>query len=337
LIHARIPYGRGFAAIAALVSALATHAGAAPPLAEALAGLPLSDAQKAAFARGEIVTAEPKATNERELSFALGFVIRRPPAGIVDDVLKGEVLAKNPDVVARGDLTSGAPAEFAGLHLAGPDAAQEWVEAEPGGKLNLSRQEIAGFTALSGSSGAALQSAVENQLHQALPARVQAYRERGLAGITPYARKHGDEKPGDDLLAASRASGPIRTRAPGFQRLLEGYPDGKGPGFVERYRWIVSKAGGEPTLLLQHVFAMPDGEAWGLTQRQYFVSTQYNAEQDAVLLQPVAEGTLVIVMSRTSTDQVAGFGGGAKRAIGSKMMGKTLVEMAERSRKVLQP
>ena len=321
--------------IAVLGAALAANASAAPPLSEALAGLPLSDAQKAAFARGEIVTAEPKATNERELSFAVGFVVKDPPAQIVDEVLKGAVLARNPDVVAHGDLASGAPAEFAALRLAGPDAAQEWVEAKPGGKLNLSGEEIAGFAALSGSSGAPLQSAVESQLHQALSARVRAYRERGLAGMAPYARGHGDEKPGDDLLAASRASGPIRARAPDFQKLLEGYPDGKGPGFVERYRWIVSKAGGEPTVLLQHVFAMPDGEAWGMAQRQYWVSTQYNAEQDAVLLQPVAEGTLVILMSRTSTDQVAGFGGGAKRAIGSKMMGKALIAMAERSRQVL--
>lgn len=337
MTHARIPSVGGFAAIVALVSALATHAGAAPPLSEALAGLPLSDAQKASFARGEIVTAEPKATNERELSFAVGFVVKDPPAEIVDEVMQGTLLAKNPDVVSHGDLTSGAPGEFSGLHLAGPDAAREWVEAKPGGKLNLSREEIAAFTALSGSSGATLQSAVESQLHQALSARVKAYREQGLAGITPYARGNRDEKPGEDLLAASRASGPIRTRAPGFQKLLEGYPSGKGTGFVERYRWIVSKAGGEPTVLLDHVFAQPDGDSWGLGHRQYFVSTQYNAEQDAVLLQPVAEGTLVLLMSRTSTDQVAGFGGGAKRAIGSKMMGKTLVEMAERSRSVLQP
>jgi hypothetical protein len=326
----------GFAACAALLS-FAASASAAPPLSEALAGLPLSDAQKASFARGEVVTAEPRATNERELSFAVGFVIQRAPAEIVDDVMKGEVLATNPDVVARGDLASGAPGEFSGLHLAGPDAAQEWVEAKPGGKLNLSREEIAAFTALRGSSGAALQGVVEGELYRSLAARVQAYRERGLAGMAPYAREHGDEKAGDDLLAASRASGPIRTRAPGFQKLLEGYPDGKGPGFVERHRWIVSKAGGEPTVLLDHVFAMPDGELWGLAHRQYYVSTQYNAEQDAVLLQPVAEGTLVILLSRTSTDQVAGFGGGAKRAIGSKMMGKALVELAERSRKVLQP
>jgi len=217
LIRPRSLYHR-LVPIATLAAALATNASAAPPLSEALAGLPLSDAQKASFARGEIVTAEPKATNERELSFAVGFVIQRPPAEIVDDVLKGEVLAKNLDVVARGDLSSGAPGEFSGLHLAGPDAAQEWVEAKPGGKLNLSREEIAGFAALGGSSGAALQGAVESQLHQALAARVQAYRGSGLAGMTPYARGHGDEKPGDDLLAASRASGPIRTRAPGFQK-----------------------------------------------------------------------------------------------------------------------
>jgi hypothetical protein len=331
------PHPRRLATIAALAAVLAANASAAPPLSEALAGLPLSDAQKAAFARGEIVTAEPEATTERELSFAVGFVIQRPPAEIVDEVMQGAVLAADPDVVARGDLASGAPGEFADLHLPGPDAAAEWVEAKPGGKLNLSREEIAGFVALRGPGGAALQSAVETRLRQTLSARVRAYREHGLAGVGAYARGSRDEKPGDDLLAASRASGPIRTRAPAFQKVLEGYPAGKGAGFAERHRWIVSKASGEPVILLQHVFAMPDGESWGMAQRQYWVSAQYNAEQDAVLLQPVAEGTLVILMSRTSTDQVAGFGGGAKRAIGSKMMGKALVELAERSRTVLSP
>ena len=84
-IRRSIPHPWRLATIAALAAALAADASAAPPLAEALAGLPLSDAQKAAFARGEIVTAEPKATNERELSFAVGFVIRRPPAEIVEE------------------------------------------------------------------------------------------------------------------------------------------------------------------------------------------------------------------------------------------------------------
>lgn len=315
---------------------LAAGAQAAPPLAEALAGLPISDAQKAALASGAVVTAEPKGTNERELSFALGVLVKRPAAQIVDEAMQGSMIALNPDVVAHGDLASGAAGELAGLRLASPDAAKEWVEAKPGSKLNLSRDEIAGFGALAGPSGAALQSGVEAHLRDVLAARVRAYRERGLAGITPYARSSGDEKPGEDLLAASRASGPIRTRTPGFQKVLEGYPDAKGPGFVERFRWIVMTAGGEPTLILQHVFAMPDGEAWGLAQRHYYVSGQYNAEQDAVLLQPVAEGTLVIVMSRTSTDQVAGFGGGTKRAIGSKLMGKTLIQMVERDRKALE-
>jgi hypothetical protein len=39
---------------------------------------------------------------------------------------------------------------------------------------------------------------------------------------------------------------------------------------------------------------------------------------------PVSEGTLVWYVNRTSTDQVTGFGGGAKRSMGAKLMGSQL-------------
>ena len=39
---------------------------------------------------------------------------------------------------------------------------------------------------------------------------------------------------------------------------------------------------------------------------------------------PVKEGTLVVYTNHTSTDQVAGFGGGAKRSIGAKVMASQL-------------
>ena len=44
-------------------------------------------------------------------------------------------------------------------------------------------------------------------------------------------------------------------------------------------------------------------------------------------------GTLVVYGSRTSTDQVAGFGGAAKRAIGARVMGGKIAENIERARK----
>ena len=65
-------------------------------------------------------------------------------------------------------------------------------------------------------------------------------------------------------------------------------------------------------------------EAPVLVQHQYYVSTGYNAEQAIVAFPPVDGGTLVIYTNHTSTDQVAGPGGGAKRTIGRRVMaGKT--------------
>ncbi len=67
-------------------------------------------------------------------------------------------------------------------------------------------------------------------------------------------------------------------------------------------------------------------------QRQYYVSTGYNAEQAIVAFLPVGDGTLVIYTNHTSTDQVAGFGGGAKRTIGRTVMAAQLEKIFEATR-----
>jgi hypothetical protein len=58
------------------------------------------------------------------------------------------------------------------------------------------------------------------------------------------------------------------------------------------------------------------------------VSTGYNAEAAFAALLPADEGTVVVYGNHTSTDQVAGFGGGAKRSIGSKLLSSQLQEMS---------
>ena len=58
--------------------------------------------------------------------------------------------------------------------------------------------------------------------------------------------------------------------------------------------------------------------------RKFYVSGSYNVEQATLGFFPVKEGTLVAYANRTSSDQVTGFGGGGKKAIGRKLMGKQL-------------
>jgi hypothetical protein len=64
----------------------------------------------------------------------------------------------------------------------------------------------------------------------------------------------------------------------------------------------------------------------------HYVSQGYNAEQAIVAFLPVDQGTLVIYTNHTSTDQVAGFGGGTKRAIGRTLMAGQLKRIFETTR-----
>ena len=77
---------------------------------------------------------------------------------------------------------------------------------------------------------------------------------------------------------------------------------------------------------------MPDGDAWLISQRQFYVSRGYNIEQALAAFLPVKEGTLVVYTNRTSTDQVTGFGSSSKRAIGRRLMASQLKDLFEKVR-----
>ena len=224
------------------------------------------------------------------------------------------------------EVISGAPtpASFAKLTLEpGAQArAQAYLNAEPGSDLNLSSEEIAAFDKLGSNAEAA---AVEQALRSALLARLQAYQAKGLAGAAPYARGDGKTRsPADDLRSATRASKRLQKLAPNAHDLFLNYPASKPPGTREAYRWEHYQAHGAPTIALMHSMYVPEGDAWAIVQRQFYVSGGYNCEQAVAGFLPMQKGTLVFYTNRTSTDQVEGFGGGAKRSIGSKLLASEL-------------
>jgi hypothetical protein len=174
---------------------------------------------------------------------------------------------------------------------------------------------------------------VEPQVRSALLARLQAYRANGLAGIAPYAHADGKSRsPAEELRTATQASKKLQQHAPAAYQFLLSYPNGKPPGTEEIFRWSHFDAHGVPTLALTHVLLVPDGEAWIVAQRQFYVSTGYNAEQAVAAFLPSQAGTVVVYANRTSTDQITGFGGGAKRSLGSKMLASQLEGMFEKAR-----
>ena len=212
--------------------------------------------------------------------------------------------------------------------------AQAWASAQPGSALNLSSQEIASLNALG--SGAAV-ATVEQAVRSLLLARLQAYQSQGLAGIAPYARSDSSQRsPADDLRFASQAAKKLQKYVPAAYQMLLDYPNSKAAGAQEAFRWTHTIAHGNPTVSLTHSLFVPDGDAWIAVQRQFYASTGYNCEQAVGAFLPVAGGTVVVYSNRTSTDQVMGFGGSAKRSIGSRLLASQLEEIYKKARGAAQ-
>jgi len=316
----------------------ASNAAAEPPEAGVvLAGLGLSPDEIAQVQAGQLVRWTVPSASERELTAGIAFEVPVSPAKLVADSKEGLLFRVDPSMIGFGVVAPpGSPADFAKLTLA-PDAAKraaQYVSARPGGDLNLSAEEIAAFQKLG--SGAA-PAAVEAQVRSALLARLQAYATKGLAGIAPYAHADGQTRsPADELRTATNAAKKLEQFAPAAFRLLQTYPNGKPPGTEEIFRWSHFDAHGVPTIALTHSLIVPDGEAWLVLQRQFYVSTGYNAEQAVVAFLPSQRGTVVVYGNRTSTDQITGFGGGTKRTLGSKVLASQLESMFEKARAKVQ-
>jgi len=173
---------------------------------------------------------------------------------------------------------------------------------------------------------------VEQAVRSALLARLQAYQAKGLAGIAPYALSGGKERsPADELRSASTAARNLQKYVPAAYQMLLDYPSSKAPGTEDTFRWTRYLAHGVPTVSLTHSLYVPDGDAWVAVQRQYYVSTGYNSEQALGAFLPVKGGTVVVYTNRTSTEQVTGFGGSAKRSIGSKLLASQLEDLYQKA------
>jgi hypothetical protein len=266
---------------------------------------------------------------DRELNVGIAFVVADPSPAVVARTVRQEkrVLKADPNVIAYGDLEGeGAAAQLERLRLT-PSQLEAFARAAPGKDLNLSLDEIAALRAVGGDP-----QAIGDAVRALLLARYRAYRAKGLAGIAPYARAGSATSAGDDLAAVNRrarATGVLPTK---LYHLLDHYPPDVPPGLAENFYWMQLRAHGADTVALEHVFQVTFDEAAVLVQRQFYVSTGYNAEQAIVVFLPAQGRTLVVYTNHTSTDQVTGLGGGAKRTIGRSYMARQLKEIFETTR-----
>jgi hypothetical protein len=277
---------------------------------------------------GEFVTADVPSVSDRDLSFAIVFLVKTSPAALGKRVMSGDLVTADAQVRSWGEIKgAGSLADFAKLQITSEEA-RALSAAKAGEALNLSTGEIA---ALAGARGAP--DAVLDQLRKMLLARYQAYRASGLAGIAPYDRGGRTTDHAADLRKASEATAELKKYLPAFQAALLGYPKATVPRMQESFFWVKSIIDNKPTYILTHLMAAPDGTAYALVRRQYYVSASYNGEQSVAGFLPSTGETVVVLASHAFTDQVAGFGGSMKRSLGSSIMAKKMREIFDAGRK----
>lgn len=307
-----------------LLLAASSAWGALPSADALLKDVGYSPEEIASIRAGTIVRRETKGAGDRDLTTGFAFFVKVPPAVLSKQLRAGALQAVDPNTLATGTL-SGASAvgAFARLKLepGAESRLKRYRSARPGTDLNLSSAEIA---ALNGLGPSAPASAVEAQLRSALLARYQAYRTRGLAGIASYDRGDGNVRAPRVELTEVMKSLPLQKYAPAAWAAMLNYPAARVARSEQVFRWEQFKANGVPTIALSHGLSVPDGDAFLMLQRQFYVSEGFNCEQAITALLPVEGGTVVIYSNHTSTDQVEGVAGGTKRSIGRGIMAAEL-------------
>jgi hypothetical protein len=154
-----------------------------------------------------------------------------------------------------------------------------------------------------------------------------------LSGIAPYARgRDKQSRPAEDLRRATEAAKATKKYTPAFYDVLMSYPRDNPVGLTQYFFCIRYAMSGRPNFALRHRLAIAVDDAYVVADRDFYVSSGYNDTQAIAGLLPVENGTVVVYLARTTTDQLGGFGASAKQAIGRSLMARQLTAIFEKYR-----
>lgn len=311
---------------------------AAPTADDVLKALPLSDGQKQDVLNGKVVKWSAVEAGERELAVGIVMLMKATSEKAVQLFRGAKSYELIESITAHGKISGkGTEADFANLVLEpnGEKEAGRYLDAEPGEKLNLDKQEIAAFQALKAQSkdGAGKQKAVEALIRKNFLARLQAYQAKGLAGVSPYERGDNEKRlSGQEIRLSVDTSKLLALHYPKFIEILRNYPNADMTGVEESFVWFNLELFSRPLFVLTHRMLYKDGETYVASDRHFYASQEYNSLQGGGGIWPKDGGSLVVYLYRVSTDQVGGFGSSAKHPISRALMGPYVEELAEKIR-----
>jgi hypothetical protein len=324
-------------------------------------GFPVGAAEMEKILHGELVKVSIDTLTERELAAAFAVVIPKSPRDVQRIFLENlgkQDADESIQQLVNSSKDDNKTLDFSTLKLLPAKSATamvtQYVNPKSFADLNLSAAESAQFHALNSNNNAKVED-VEQTLRKVLAHRLEEYQQKGLEGIAPYQRGKSTFEPGKELLERCQKLQVLHKHAPEFAKYIIEYPNSKpATGQIqESFTMMNFNIDDKPTFSLVHkiLYQRDDheknsgdgdgegGHAFFVFHRHFYVSRGHNSVQavgggesvggdngddnnDNDASPPAA--TILVFSSRTSTDQVAGFGGSAKRVIGSRIMGDKL-------------
>jgi hypothetical protein len=297
------------------------------PSIEEMAGRIGFSEQAAERARdGEVVSERLESTSDKDLALAVGARIQAPPQQVYEFV-QAERLAEFQTVTLADGRIDPAHPSLADMTLS--EATLTKLAADPGGTFHMSEEEAATIREAGRNGTAAALAAYQ----EVLAARAKAYWEKGLEGITPYAGE--GRSPAVDLAHADEAAKAL------FQHSVLGAEidvvPARNTGRAEhRLSWALQKGRDQeaPVLIHRILYQGEVGEVF--VQRRFYSGYDYDALAIVVGVLPTSDGhSAIFYTNHTYTAQVSGFGGSAKRSIGTKMLEKDVVAEIQRAQETI--
>ncbi|MCP3956527.1 MAG: hypothetical protein GY719_01605 [bacterium] len=315
-----------------------------PPLTleEVIAAARFDDEQRADLLAGKIVTRDFDEGSDKEMAILLALKAPLPLSEAMEAWRDVRVLDADEDLLAVGRIEPDQDAMEALAKIAFTaeegDEIRGLLEAEPGSDFNLSKEEIGRFTSLAKgvSTGgcdrdAACRSKVNAAYRTVLAERLEAYRKGGLQAVANYARSRNKvADPRQELRLAAEQMPLLRQRAPEIYRAWLEYPKAQPEGSHHQFLWLKRNVEGRPTFVLTHRAVYETEGALFSAERHFYVGQFYNSLQMASYTTSLGPDSLYLLLNRTSTDLVGGFGSSAKKMVGRSKVRKALVGTFER-------
>ncbi len=295
-------------------------------LQEAARRVGLSEASIDRMRRGEIVVENLSASSDEDLALAIAMDLGAALSSVRDFVDSDRIAEVDTVTLARGPIDPQKPS-LSAMQL--PKDVRAQLVDDPTGTFSLSDFEAGLMKAAAEKGEEALVAAYQGVLE----ARADAYWRKGVDGIEDYAGK--GHSPRTDLGHANAVALDL-IELPALRSEISAAPALSSGAAEHSLEWSVEKARGQASPVLIHRMRYGDEEREALLSRHFYSGYDYDSLQILVWIFPSGEGkSAVFYTNHTYTAQVAGFGGGAKRSIGRKLLQQGLVDEMKRIQEAL--